>query len=189
MSYIEDYGLNAPSRKYSLMVLQLKDRCNRKEMDIIHLHKIIRYFEYLRNTTEIKFSNFKLGLVSYELEQNLETLQDSGLIEKNDKNYVLTEEGQEISEKLLCSLDKKDFEKLIFAKQQLNDLTSDEMMYFMYRLIPESQINSTEFSRLEKKRGPLVRSLFLKGRINATTAANWLGINEKDFLDSVRDCS
>jgi hypothetical protein len=78
---------------------------------------------------------------------------------------------------------------LIFAKQQLNDLTSDEMMYFMYRLIPESQINSTEFSRLEKKRGPLVRSLFLKGRINATTAANWLGINEKDFLDSVRDCS
>ncbi|MGD0993920.1 MAG: winged helix-turn-helix domain-containing protein [Candidatus Bathyarchaeia archaeon] len=167
------------------MVLQLKDRCDRKEMDIIHLHKIIRYFEYLRNTTEIRFSNFKLGVVSYELEKNLETLQDSGLVEKDDKNYVLTEEGQEIAEKLLSGLDRKDLEKLIFAKQQLNDLTPDELMYFMYRLIPESVVNSTEFSRLEKKRVPLVQSLFLKGRINSTTAAKWLDMSEKDFLGSL----
>ena len=185
MSYIEDYGLNTPSRKYSLMVLQLKDRCNRKEMDIIHLHKIIRYFEYLRNSAEIKFSNFKLGVVSFELEKNLETLQDSGLLEKDGKNYALTEEGQEIASKLLCSLDRKDLEKLIFAKQQLNDLTSDEVMYFMYRLIPESTVNSTEFPRLEKKKAPLVQSIFLKGSINSAIAAKWLDMSEKDFLDGL----
>ena len=185
MSYIEDYGLNSPSRKYSLVALSLKDRTNRKEMDIIHLHKIIRYFEYLRNTAEIKYSNFKLGVVSYELQQNLETLQDSGLVDKDDKNYVLTEEGQEIAEKLLCSMERKDLEKLIFAKQQLNDLTSDEMMYFMYRLIPESVVNSTEFPRLEKKKVALVHSLFLKGRINSAIAAKWLDMSEKDFLDSL----
>ena len=40
----------------------------------------------------------------------------------------------------------------MFAKQQLNDLTPDELMFFMYRLIPESVVNSTEFPRLERKK-------------------------------------
>jgi DNA-binding HxlR family transcriptional regulator len=158
-------------------------------MDILHLQKIIRYFEYLRDTRELQYSNFKLGIVSYELEENLQTLEESGLVEKQDGKYVLTDEGKELTERLEKSFDKKDLQKLVFAKQQLNDLSSDETMYFMYRLIPESQMHSTEFSRLEKKRTVLVRSLFLKGRINSNTAAKWLDMSEKDFLDFVRNCN
>lgn len=187
MSYIEDYGLDSPSRKYSIVVLSLKDRNNREKMDIMHLQKVIRYFEYLRSTTttEIIFSNFKKGAVSYELQENLETLQDSGLVEKEGSVYVLTEEGKEIAQKLSDSFDRKELEKMTFAKQQLNDITSDELMYFMYQLIPESVVNSTEFPRLEKKKDVIVPSLFLKGRINSTTAAKWLGVSEKDFLASL----
>ncbi len=158
-------------------------------MDILHLQKIIRYFEYLRDTNEIEYSNFKLGVVSYELEENLQTLRESGLVEKQNGKYVLTDEGKELSEKLEAEIDRKDLQKLFFAKQQLNDLTSDETMYFMYRLIPESQIYSTEFSRLEKKKNVLVRNLFLKGRINCNTAAKWLEMREKDFLESICNCS
>jgi hypothetical protein len=185
MSYLDYYGLDSPSRKWSLIALLLKDRCSEEEMDILHLQKIIRYFEYLRNTTELQYSNFKLGVVSYELEENVQTLEDSGLIEKDNTHYILTQQGEEIAKQLLCNLDRKDVEKLTFAKQQLNDLTSDETMYFMYRLIPESVVNSTEFSRLEKKKVKLVQSLFLKGRISSNIAAKWLGTNEKDFLDKL----
>jgi DNA-binding HxlR family transcriptional regulator len=187
MSYLDYYGLRSPSRKWSLVVLLLKDRSNREEMNILHLQKVIRYFEYLRNatTTELQYSNFKLGVVSYELEENLQTLQDSGLVEKDYSDYGLTEQGEEIAKKLLKDFDVKELEKLAFAKQQLNDLTPDETMYFMYRLFPESVRNSTEFPRLEKKRVILVRSLFLKGRINSATAAKWLDISEKDFLDGL----
>ena len=152
MSYIEDYGLRSPSRKYSLLVLALKDRNGRKETDIMHLQKIIRYFEYLKNSTEIQYSYFKYGVVSHEVAENLETLQETGLVEEEDKdNYGLTEEGQEIADKMLCTLDRKELEKLTFAKQQLNDLSPDELMYFMYRLMPESQVNSIEFARLRKR--------------------------------------
>lgn len=152
MSYIEDYGLRSPSRKYSLLVLALKDRNGRKETDIMHLQKIIRYFEYLKNSTEIQYSYFKYGVVSHEVAENLETLQETGLVEEEDKdNYGLTEEGQEIADKMLCTLDRKELEKLTFAKQQLNDLSPDELMYFMYRLMPESQVNSIEFARREKR--------------------------------------
>jgi hypothetical protein len=185
MSYIEDYGLTSPSRKYALLALALKDRKHCKEIDIIHLQKIIRYFEYLKRSSEIKFSFFKYGVVSHELAENLDTLLESGLVDKAEETYSLTEEGQEIAEKMLISLDKGELEKLTFAKQQLNDLTVDELMYFMYRLIPESVVNSIEFPRLEKKRTSLVQNLFLKGRINAITAAKWLDISEKDFLDSL----
>jgi DNA-binding HxlR family transcriptional regulator len=183
---MEYYGLKAsPSRRWALLALLLKDRSNRRETNILHLQKIIRYFEYLRNTTELQYSNFKLGVVSYELEENLQTLQESGLVEKDDSDYVLTEQGEKVAQKLLSEFDRKELEKLLFAKQQLNDLTPDETMYFMYRLIPESVANSTEYHRLEKKKVTLIQSLFMKGRINAATAAKWLDISEKDFLDSL----
>jgi hypothetical protein len=189
MSSLDDYGLSSPPRKWSLLALSLSDKCDVKDMDILHLQKVIRYFEYLRDTQELEYSCFKLGIVSYELEENLQTLEESGLVDKCDGKFTLTVEGEEWAGKLEKDFDKKDLQKLLFAKQQLNDLSSDETMYFMYRLIPESQKNSTEFPRLEKKRTVLIRSLFLKGRINANTAAKWLEISEKDFLDSVRDCS
>ena len=186
MSQFEEYGLQSPPRKWSLLVLSLRDRCHSKAMDILHLMKIMRYFEYLRDTLELQYSNFKLGIVSYELEENLQTLEESGLVDKQNGKFVLTDEGEKLAKELEKNIDKKDLQKLVFAKQQLNDLSADETMYFMYRLFPESQKNSTEFSRLEKRRDVLVRSLFLKGRINANTAAKWLEISEKDFLESIR---
>jgi hypothetical protein len=186
MSYLEDYGLTSPSRKYSLVALVLKDRKGCAQIDIMHLQKIIRYFEYLRNSKDIAYSNYKYGVVSYELEENVEKLQDNGLVDRDEYDILtLTPEGQDIAEKLSQGLDKKELEKLMFAKQQLNDLTLDELMYFMYRLIPESVVNSTEFPRLEKKKTSFVQSLFLKGKVNSATAAKWLDMSEKDFLDSL----
>jgi hypothetical protein len=183
MSYLEDYGLAVPSRQWSLLALFLEDGKGHKSMDIIHLQKVIRYFEYLCDTKELDYSNFKLGAVSYELLQNLNELVESGLVDETDGKYVLTREGEEIAEAMLKNFDIKKRQKLFFAKQQLNDLSSDELMFFMYKLIPSTQKDSTEFARLEKKKNVLVRSLFLKGRINATTAAKWLEISEKEFLD------
>ena len=173
-------------RKYSLVALALKDRKGCSDIDIMHLQKIIRYFEYLRKTNDIAYSYYKYGVVSYELEENVERLQDNGLVDRDEQDTLsLTPEGQDAAKELLQGLDKKELEKLMFAKQQLNDLKLDELMFFMYNLIPESVVNSTEFSRLEKKRVPLVQSLFLKGRVNSATAAKWLGMSEKDFLDGL----
>lgn len=185
MSYLEDYGLAVPSRKWSLVVLCFYDRKGKKAMDIVHMMKVIRYFEYLRDSKELDYSNFKLGAVSYELQQNLDELVESGLVDEKDDRYLLTTEGKEIAETILKDFDIKERQKLTFAKQQLNDLLMDELLFFMYKLIPSTQQNSTEFARLQKKKDILTRTLFLKGRINATTAAKWLEISEKEFLESL----
>lgn len=185
MSYILDYNLDEPSRLWSLLALSVNDKKQHKAMDIMHVQKVIRYFEYLRETQELEYSNYKYGAVSDELKENLDTLVECGLVELKDDKYLLTEEGASIVQDIVRTFDSKDFQLLVFAKNQLNDLPLDELMYFLYKLIPSTQKNSAEYQRLEKKRDQIVRSLLLKGRINSNMAAKWLEISEKEFLDSL----
>jgi superfamily II helicase len=185
MSVITDYGLDSPSRTYLVLALSVEDNNRRKSSDILHIQKIVRYFEFLRQKKEIDFSNFWLGQVSYELKENLETLVESGLIEKVGNKFELTNEGRKAAEELKGRQDPEDLRKLAFSKTQLNDLSSDELTFFMYKLLPESQVNSTEVKRLFKKSRELTGSLFKKGRISAAMAAKWLGVTESEFLASV----
>jgi hypothetical protein len=185
MSYILDYNLEEPSRKWSVLVLSIDDRLHDKAMDTMHIQKVIRYFEYLRETHEVAYSDFKYGAVSDELQQNLDTLVESGLLDQEGDYYCLTLEGEEAVKEIRKTVDHDQLRLLNFAKQQLNDLPLDELMYFLYKLIPSTQKNSTEYPRLERRRNQLVCSLFRKGRINSTMAAKWLGISEIEFLDSL----
>ena len=182
---ILDYGLDSPPRALLILALSIKDREQKKKMDKLHVQKTIRYFEHLQQEKTIDFTNFKYGGVSYELYENLETLQECGLVEKVGTKYVLTEEGDKAARELVETHNKEEFRKLKFAKLQLNDLTHGETLFFMYMLIPETRKHSTEFARLYEKKDTLVPKLFLKGRINSTTAAKWLGVDEKTFLESL----
>ena len=177
--------MDSPSRAYLILTLSVEDNNRRKSSDILHIQKIVRYFEFLRQKKEIDFSNFRLGQVSYELDENLETLVESGLIEKVGNKFELTNEGRKAAEELKGRQDPEDLRKLVFSKTQLNDLSSDELMFFMYKLLPESQVNSPEVKRLFKKGRELTGSLFKKGRISAAMAAKWLGVTESEFLASV----
>lgn len=185
MSAILDYGLESPARALLILVLSMQDRAQKKEMDKLHIQKTIRYFEYLRQERTIDFSNFKYGGVSYELHENLETLQECSLVDKIGTKHMLTEEGKKAAKELIETYGEEKLQKLRFAKLQLNDLTHDETLFFMYMLIPETQKNSTEYDRLNQRRETLIRKLFLKGRVNSTTAAKWLGVDERVFLDSL----
>jgi len=186
MSAILDYGLDSPARALLILALSIQDRTQKKEMDILHIQKTIRYFEHLRQEKKIDFSDFKYGGVSYELQENLETLQECGLVTKVGTKYVLAEEGERAAKELLAASNEEEIRRLKFAKHQLNDLSHNETLFFMYMLIPETRRHSTEFAKLDKQREVLVRKLFLKGRINSTTAAKWLGVDEKTFLDSLQ---
>ena len=185
MTFILDYGLDSPARALLILALSMKDRMEKKEMDRVHIHKTIKYFEHLEQKERIDFSIFKLGGVSYELHENLETLQECGLVDKVGNKFILTEEGEKAAKELLKTYSEEEIRKLKFAKLQLNDLTQKETLFFMYMLIPETRKYSTEFPGLYEQRDVLVRKLFLKGRINSTIAAKWLGVDEKTFLDSL----
>ncbi len=182
MTLIEDYGLDSPARSLLLTVLSIKDNNQRTEMDKLHIQKVLRYYEHLLEKKEIDFSNFKLGGVSYELEENRETLMEYDLIEQKDCNFFLTDQGNAAANDLKKTFNQEEYQQLICAKKLLNDLPDDELLYFMYKTIPETQEHSTEFARLEKKKESLVKNLVSKRKIDALTAINWLVISEEEFV-------
>lgn len=182
MTLIEDYGLDSPARSLLLTVLSIKDNNQKTEMDKLHIQKVLRYYEHLREKKEIDFSNFKLGGVSYELEENRETLMEYELIDQKNCDFFLTDEGITAANDLKKTFNQEEYQQLVCAKKLLNDVPDDELLYFMYKTIPETQKHSTEFARLEKKKESLVKNLFSKRKIDALTAISWLGISEEEFV-------
>ncbi|MCL2134041.1 MAG: hypothetical protein FWH37_00550 [Candidatus Bathyarchaeota archaeon] len=185
MTLIEDYGLESPTKTLLLLILSIEDYSHTKKMDKLHIQKIIKFFEELCQSKKIDFSNFKLGGVSYKLEENKQELIEYGFIELTSGYYNLTNEGDKAANLLKQTFDEEKYEKLVYAKQSLNDLPSDELMYFMYKTIPTTQEHSTEFKRLERKNEKLVSVLFSKRKIDVATASRWLGISKNEFIKKI----
>ena len=175
MSLIEDFGLVTPSRKLPLLALSIFDENNKKEMDILHINKVIRHYQYLTNKEEVEFTNYNLGAVSYEIEENMEILEESGLL-RNVKNkiYKLTYLGEKAAEELKNEMSAKDIQKLEYSKQILNDLPYNELLFYMYKLLPETQKNSTQYHILKKSKRKIINSLLSKGKISEKMASKWL---------------
>lgn len=191
MTEILDYGLDTPARALLVLLLSMEDRTKQKAMNKLHFHKAIYYFENLKQEKNVSFSNFKYGGVSFELAENMETLEESGLVTKVGTKYELTEDGERLAKELIseyCKDSPDTVQKLEYAKFLLNDLPDKELLFFMYMTFPETQVNSIEFENLIKNKEFYVKRLFLKNRINATTAAEWLGVSPRHFLESLQNC-
>jgi uncharacterized protein YwgA len=188
MTELEEYGLELPARAILVLILSIDDRTKQKSMNKLHFQKAIYYFEKLKKDEEVFFSNFKYGGVSSELTENMEILELSGLVTKTGTRYTLTKEGERLSKELVLEYDADTLKKLEYSKLLLNDLTDKELLFFMYMMFPETQANSIEFKNLIPDRKYYVQRLFLKGRITATTAAEWLGTTTRQFLESLPVC-
>jgi uncharacterized protein YwgA len=191
MTELLDYGLDSPARALLVLILSVEDRTKQKTMNKLHFQKAMYYFEKLKQDKEVSFSNYKYGGVSFELTENMETLEESGLVTKTGTMYELTVDGERLAKELVLEYKKRDpdaIRKLEYAKFLLNDLTDKELLFFMYMAFPETQVNSIEFKNLVKNKTTYVQKLFLKGRINTATAAEWLGIAQRDFLESLPSC-
>lgn len=182
MTYEDDYGLDSFSRKWLLVLLCLEDARGNKKTDILRINKIFRYFEHLLGQKNLDFLNYKLGAVCYELREAVDEFEESDLVTKDNSHYELTDEGEEAEKELVAKLNKHEVKMLEFAKKLLNDLTEDELLFFMYMSFPDTKEHSTQIGRLLKKKDDLVASLYTKGKITSATASTWLGEPEVNFL-------
>jgi predicted transcriptional regulator len=175
MSLIEDYGLFEPERKLILLALSVPDERNVTATDILHLNKILKLYQETTKSEEIEFSNYNLGAVSFDVQEDLDNLEEMGLIERNNKEeYNLTKEGKSVINDLKNTVNKEKYDQLIQAKKILNDLPYDEILFYMYKRFPQTQINSTQYRRLKTTSKVLINKLLNKSKINQTTAFQWL---------------
>lgn len=184
MSYIEDYGLDSFVRSRLLLLLGLVDTRGKKEAGILKINKELRYFQYLTDKKNIEFSPFNLGDVSDDIRENVDELVECGLIDqKPDGTFFLTEEGEEAEKEVSKDISEKERKALAFSKEQLNDLSTDELLGFMYFLLPHTAVHSTEIKRIEKNKENIVKSLYNKGKISVNTAGKWLNLSKRDIID------
>jgi hypothetical protein len=78
MSLIEDYGLFEPERKLILLALSVPDERNVTATDILHLNKILKLYQETTKSEEIEFSNYNLGAVSFDVQEDLDNLEEMG---------------------------------------------------------------------------------------------------------------
>ncbi len=187
MGLVKDYGLDSFARKWLLVLLKLPDRKGQKATDILRINKMLKYFDYLLDQKNIDFSCYKLGAVSDEVHETVDEFEECDLITKDQRaNYSLTKDGQLATKELGPLLDEKETKLLQHTKNLLNDMTDDELLFFMYMTFPVTTKNSTEFPRLFRKKGELVKSLYVKGKISAATGAKWLNVPETEFLEKYK---
>jgi len=175
MSLLADYGLETASRRIILLVLSIEDGNGEKGVDLIHMNKIIKYYEHLINRIEIDFSNFNLGAVSYEIQESIDFLEEIDLIEESyNKKYYLTKDGELSVRELRNKIINDEFDKLKIAKKLLNDLSYDELLYFMYKLFPDTKNNSSQLNKLNRISRRVIHNLLEKKKINQEQADEWL---------------
>lgn len=142
-----------------------------------------------RLAEEIEYESYLMGPWSEMLQDEVEQLKSSNLLDIKDSKYALTPEGKEVAGALNKQADKKELAKVEDFKQFLNDLTKDELLaftYFSHEHPEEIAKESMFFKEIQRKRKPLAISLYIKEKVSAQKAAQIAGMNIEDFIDELK---
>jgi len=133
---------------------------------------------------ELGFDPHLLGPFSDVLANEAEQLALSGLIDYSRGAYRLTSEGNDAAASIAAVTPPGRMDEIVRAKKLLNDLSPDELLAMVY-LAPHArgfEDESAEFKRIVSRRLPLALSLFRKGKVSTSRAAEIAGIAVDEFI-------
>ena len=117
----------------------------------------------------------------------IENLQYLGLVKKNRNGWALTEEGEVQTNKIQNGSSSKLTSIIQETKSTLNDLSKDELLVYIYYQYPEMTEESMEKDDLESKRCEAAKSLYQRGKVDRTTAAELAGLQEEVFISKIEE--
>jgi uncharacterized protein YwgA len=151
------------------------------------LQKII--FVLDRNIEEIKarFDGYHIGPYSESLEIALEQFISSGYvaIDKHNRIYI-TSAGKDFSQDVIKYISKERMEIIIDIKKLLNDLTEHELIAVIYSTFPEYTDKSDIKDQFESYRVDAAISLYKKGKVTLSKAAEISGMKLDDFIKLIK---
>jgi uncharacterized protein YwgA len=154
------------------------------------LQKII--FVLDRNIDEIKakFDGYRIGPFSENLEIALEQFIGSGYIEiDKHKRILLTQKGKDFAQNIIPHISKERMEIILDIKRFLNDLNEHELIAVIYSTFPEYTDKSDIKNQFEAYRLEAARSLYNKGKISLSKAADISGLKIDAFIKIIKDKS
>ena len=178
-------------RKILLALLEIFDR----KLSTISLQKLLFLFTQKQEIKMFDFVPYKYGCFSFQANQDISTLKTYGYLNfsDNNKNIYLQKQGNYNS-----ALNLFDRQYLSEIKNDFNDFSQDDLIYYTYVNFPyyairstiaESVLNEKELVKVEQqKRSYTEPTLFTIGyeSISLETYLNKMIINDIKILCDVR---
>jgi len=145
-------------------------------------------FLIAKNTTlkeVVLFEPHFYGPYSETIEVELENLAILGLI-VGDGEIRLTDKGEGAYSDLLKVVSREKLELIEGVKEELNDLSEDELLAYIYFSFPETTREAVRFENIKKKRVKLALNLYEKGKVSLGKASEIAGMSTKRFIDYLR---
>lgn len=131
--------------------------------------------------TELDFDSYLYGPHSDVAEDELEQLEKAHLVKIEGRKIVLTDKGKQIAKEIYAK-DEKSSSVVERLKEFANDLTSSELLAFIYSTYPEMTMESTKYRNVLRNRKQLSLSLLKKNKISVAKAAEIAGMSIEEFL-------
>jgi len=145
---------------------------------------ISNYIDKVNERAE--FIPHALGPYSEASEVSLDNLVSMGLVEKEGNTYKITPSGIKVLGLKQDVFSSEEKESIADFKGFIENLTNDEILFFIYASYPDFTTESTEYRRIMKSRIKNSISIYKKGIISLEKAAFLAGVNIETFLDLQR---
>ncbi len=127
-----------------------------------------------------------MGPYSESADEELEQLEFAKVVENEGNKLKLTGLGREIAEILEKNTSNEEKEMIEDFKSELNDLTEDELLGFIYFTYPEMTRESVKFEKIKPKRMNIALSLYAKSKISLGKALEIAGMNIDAFMKEAK---
>ena len=132
-----------------------------------------------------QFEPHHYGPYSETIDAELDILRMMGLIEIN-RRISLNPMGRRLASKLRKIVSPEFLELVEEIKGNLNDLSEDELLAYIYFTFPNMTTESRVLERIKRKREGLAVSLYRKGKVSLSKAAQIAGMSVRDFIELLR---
>lgn len=123
-----------------------------------------------------------MGPYSESADEELEQLEFAKVVENEGNKLKLTGLGRDIAEIIGKNTSEDETEMIEDFKAELNDLTEDELLGFIYYTYPEMTKESIKIQKIKPKRKNIALSLYAKSKISLGKALEIAEMNIDNFI-------
>lgn len=127
------------------------------------------------------------GPYSEVVDEEEQYLEQIGVLTSSPGEIALTKTGKEIAQELYKNEDEKTLKVLNEYKKFLNDLTSNELLAYIYSAYPDMTEESVEYENLKPNMENHILSLIRKQKISSQRAAELLSRPQDYIIKKMKD--
>ncbi len=127
-----------------------------------------------------------MGPYSESADEELQQLEYAKVVEKEGNKLKLTGLGKDVAKILEKNSSEEEKEMVEDFKAELNDLTEDELLGFIYFTFPEMTKESIKIEKIKPKRKNIALSLYAKSKISLGKALEIAEMNIDNFIKEAK---